>query len=66
MEVGVKEQAKPRKSLVVGSVNDDERGLIEQARLRAGRPNMSVFVRETMLARAQVILTPKRAEDVAA
>ena len=53
---------KPRKSLVFGSVNTEEKDLIERARQKAGKPNMSVFVRETMLQRAEEILTPRKGE----
>jgi uncharacterized protein (DUF1778 family) len=53
----------PRKDVVGGSVNADERALIEAARERAGVRSMSEFVRETMLARAKRILEPKRAAD---
>jgi hypothetical protein len=56
----------PRKDVVGGSVNPEEKALIEAARERAGIKTMSEFVRETMLARARHILKPKRHEDVAA
>jgi uncharacterized protein (DUF1778 family) len=55
-----------RKDVVGGSVNADERALIEAARERAGVRSMSEFVRETMLARAKRILEPKRLTDRAA
>ena len=55
-----------RKDVVGGSVNSDEKALIEAARERAGVKTMSEFVRETMLARARLILKPKRQADRAA
>jgi uncharacterized protein (DUF1778 family) len=55
-----------RKDVVGGSVNPDEKALIEAAREKAGVKTMSEFVRETMLARARLILKPKRHEDRAA
>jgi uncharacterized protein (DUF1778 family) len=55
-----------RKEVVGGSVNGDEKALIEAAREKAGVRTMSEFVRETMLARARLILKPKRHEDRAA
>jgi uncharacterized protein (DUF1778 family) len=67
MDMNAAEQPKiTRKDVVGGSVNADERALIEAARERAGVRSMSEFVRETMLARAKRILEPKRATDLAA
>ncbi len=63
MASGAVEQAKPRKELLAGSVNEEEREVVEQAMRRAAFPNMSVFVRETMLQRAAEILAPKRRGD---
>ena len=55
----------PRKDVVGGSVNAEERAVIEAARQRAGYKTMSEFVRETVLERARHILTPKRREEAA-
>ncbi len=52
-----------RKDVVGGSVNAEERALIDEARELAGIKTMSEFVRETMLERARHILTPKRRDD---
>lgn len=54
----------PRKDVVGGSVNSDEKALIDAAREKAGVRTMSEFVRETMLTRAKHILTPKRRDEV--
>ena len=61
----VEPQESTRKEVVGGSVNDNERAVIEEARKKAGYKTMSVFVREVMLERSAMILTPKRKHDAA-
>lgn len=58
-------QEVPRKDVVGGSVNAAERAEIEAARQKAGYKTMSEFVRETVLERARLILTPKRRHEAA-
>ncbi len=58
-------QEVPRKDVVGGSVNAEERAVIEAARQKAGYRTMSEFVRETVLERARLILTPKRRDEAA-
>lgn len=52
-----------RKDVLGGSVTAQEKALAKAAAERAGYPNLSTFVRKTVLKRARNIMADKRAAD---
>jgi hypothetical protein len=57
--INVEQQEKARQKTVGGAVSEGELRLILEARDRVGLTSTSAFVRQTMLEKAERILTPR-------